>query len=57
MSRQTRSLFDQFRHGILPLKIETGRFKNLYIEERICELCELEVVESEYIFYEKAQSH
>jgi len=50
MSRQARSLFAQFRHGILPLKIETGRFKNLDVEERVCELCQLGVVESEIHF-------
>ena len=31
-SRNARSLFTQFRHGILPLKLETGRFKNLAVE-------------------------
>ena len=49
-SRYARSLFTQFRHGILPLKIETGRFKNLPIEDRICELCQLRNVEDECHF-------
>jgi hypothetical protein len=50
MSHHARSLFAQFRHGILPIKIETGRFKNLKEEERICELCPLNVVENETHF-------
>ena len=49
-SRYARSAFTQFRHGILPLKIETGRFKNLAIEDRICELCQLNCIEDESHF-------
>lgn len=48
--RSTRSLFAQFRHGILPLRIETGRFRHLKVEERICELCQLSLVEDELHF-------
>ena len=50
LGRLDQSLFAQFRHGILPLKIDTSRFKNLDVEERVCELCELGVVESEIYF-------
>ncbi len=39
MSRSERSLQAQFRVGVLPLRIETGRYCNLKLEERICELC------------------
>ena len=49
-SRQSRSLLAQFRSGILPLKIETGRFKNLDVSERLCELCDLEEIEDEMHF-------
>ena len=31
-----RSLFAQFRFGILPLQIEVGRFRNMQLNERIC---------------------
>ena len=48
--RQTRSLLAQLRCGILPLKIETGRFSRLPVEERLCELCNNEQVESEIHF-------
>ena len=48
--RRDRSLYAQFRHGILPLKIETGRFQNLDIQERLCEFCSLGEVEDEIHF-------
>lgn len=34
-----RSLTAQFRVGILPLAVETGRFKRITLEERICFMC------------------
>ena len=39
ISRRKRSLLCQLRIGILPLRIETGRFRNLPVEERVCEIC------------------
>ena len=45
-----RSLFAQFRLGVLPLRIETGRFQNLPCEQRICQLCDLHKVEDEFHF-------
>ncbi len=39
IDRYDRSLLSQFRDGILPLEIETGRYKGLPREERICSLC------------------
>ena len=61
MPRRNRSLLAQLRFGILPLRIETGRFKNikdsqtgqfrkLRPEERVCEICKLNVVEDEIHF-------
>ena len=38
------------RFGILPLNIETGRFRNQPIEQRICNLCELNEIEDELHF-------
>lgn len=49
-SRRARSLFAQFRHGILPLRIETIRFRGLDPDERICEICESGLVEDEMHF-------
>ncbi len=42
-SRKQRSLLAQLRLGILPLHIETGRYRNKTVEERICELCRNQV--------------
>ena len=39
ISRRKRSLLRQLRIGILPLRIEKGRFRNLPVEERVCEIC------------------
>ncbi len=48
--RYERSLFSQFRHGILPLKIETGRFQKLSVEARCCEYCTDNAIEDEMHF-------
>ena len=52
LSRQRRSFLAQLRSGILPLRIETGRFCNpkLNLEDRICELCTYNVIEDEQHF-------
>ena len=61
MPRQLRSILAQLRLGILPLYIETGRYKtkidpvtgkrrNLKSEERLCELCDTNSVEDEFHF-------
>lgn len=34
-----RSAFAKFRCGVAPIKIETGRYENLAVEERICPFC------------------
>ncbi len=39
MDRYDRSLLSQLRYGILPLEIETGRYKNVARDHRICTLC------------------
>jgi hypothetical protein len=50
ISKYYRSLFAQFRAGILPLQVEVGRFRGLPLEERLCVLCPLGLVEDEYHF-------
>ena len=45
-----RSLIAQLRFGILPLRIETGRYINLKVEERICQQCDSEDTEDEMHF-------
>ena len=49
-SRYRRSIFAQFRCGILPIKLKTGRYTNLPIEERLCEICNTDAIESEMHF-------
>ena len=34
----------------LPLHIETGRYRNLKVEERLCKVCNLKTVENELHF-------
>ena len=49
-NRLERSLLAQLRSGTLPLNIETGRFRNIDIENRICMLCNRNVIEDEIHF-------
>ena len=45
-----RSLFAQFKAGILPLNIETGRHRNVSLPDRLCTLCDDSEVEDEIHF-------
>ena len=49
-SRAHRSILAQFRNGILPLKIETGRYTQIPIEFRLCILCNEDQIENECHF-------
>lgn len=49
-NRLQRSLIAQFRSGTLQLNIEIGRFRNIQLESRLCEFCNLDVEESEFHF-------
>ncbi len=50
LPKYERSLISQLRLGVLPLRIETGRFTNLAVENRICQLCDMNEVEDEAHF-------
>ncbi len=50
MKRKHRSYLAQYRCGILPLEIETGRWQNKPVEKRICKVCESGEVENEFHF-------
>ncbi len=50
MPKYDRSLISQLRLGILPLRIETGRFSNLDEEERTCLVCNSGEIENEKHF-------
>ena len=45
----------KLRCGVLPIKIETGRFVNLALEDRICEVCNLNEIEDELHFICKCE--
>ena len=45
-----RSYLSQIRFGILPLTVETGRYRGTPLEERLCICCSLDSVETEYNF-------
>ena len=47
LSSIERSYLAQLRLGILPLEIETGRYKSIPIDNRKCKLCNLNLVEDE----------
>ena len=47
LDRNQRSVLSQLRCGILPLHIETGRFNNTKLEDRKCQICSTDAVESE----------
>jgi len=49
-NRAHRSVFAQFRCGILPLKLETGRYTQIPREFRLCIFCDENVVEDEMHF-------
>jgi len=50
MDRSKRSLFAQFRCGILKLRVESGRFSRLIESERICQFCNMNEIENELHF-------
>ncbi len=50
MNKKHRSYLAQYPFGILPLEIETGRWQNKPVQERICKVCENGEVENEFHF-------
>lgn len=50
ITKQERSLMAQFRCGILPLRVETGRYRNEPLHERYCVLCKSNSIEDEKHF-------
>ncbi len=53
IDKYEKSLLSQLRYGILPLRLETGRYVNEKREERVCTLCNTNTVESvEHFLFE-----
>jgi len=50
VNRSQRSCLAQLRSGTLPLLIETGRWSNIVVEQRICKMCNTGCVETELHF-------
>lgn len=50
-NRRERSLLSQFRFGILPIRIETGRYTQVPPELRLCLFCENDAIENECHFF------
>ena len=50
LPRNERSLLAQLRCGILPLRVETGRYVGETPEQRLCKLCNTGSVEDELHF-------
>ncbi len=44
-----RSALVKFRCGIAPKRLETGRYENLDINDRICPICNQEFKTKEYV--------
>ncbi len=53
LSKKKYSLCAQLRAGILGLHIETGRYVDTAVEDRLCSLCDLHEVENKmhFVFY------
>lgn len=49
-TKYERSLCAQFRSGILPLRIEVGRYRQEPLEERVCDFCTRNDIEDEEHF-------
>ncbi len=47
MSKTCRSAFEKFRCGVAPIRIETGRYEGMEGKDRICLLCDHNIIESE----------
>ena len=47
LDRSERSYLAQYRMGILPIAVETGRYRSIPLENRKCTLCNMGVVEDE----------
>jgi len=50
LAKNERSIMAQYRCGILPIRIETGRYVNEQLDDRICTICHSGQIESEKHF-------
>lgn len=57
LDRTDRSFLAQYRMGILPIAVETGRFRNVALENRVCVVCHSGQVEDEEHLLESCQAY
>ncbi len=50
LTRKQRSMVTKLKIGIMPLAIETGRFTDVPLEYRTCQICDDNLLEDEYHF-------
>ena len=50
LTRVERSIITKCKCGVLPIMIETGRYKDVPLEERLCQICTDNVLEDEQHF-------
>ena len=56
LSRSERSIVTKFKCGVLPIMIETGRYKDVPLEDRLCQICSDHVLEDEEHFIGKCSA-
>ena len=56
LTRSQRSYLIKLKAGVLPLKVETGRYKGTKRELRTCDLCSSNVVEDEVHFLHRCRA-
>ncbi len=47
----------RLRCGTAPLKLGTGRFENMNVEQQICQICNTDVIEDEMHFLMSCNAH
>jgi len=57
LTRRERSLLAQCRLGVLPLRLETGRYRGEKEEDRLCVLCDNKEIENEIHFLLKCRMY
>ena len=55
LSRAERSIVIRLKAWVLPVALETGRFMNIPIEKRTCQVCKRDITKNEYHFLFKCK--
>ena len=49
LPRKHRSALSKFRSGVAPLRLETGRYEGLEVDQRICPICHSSVEDEKHV--------